>query len=441
VIEAVIVLSLCGTKSPGSAPAPPRRTSSAGRVAAVGLARDPLEGLAVILDAHQLAGALVTLLPMAVGPLELGAAGHRSPPKSVASIFRHRFNPLPCALRFVVDPFDHRLHEIWESPVDASRNTTGFLVINRVVGDVSVVDSAGETVRWGVQRRLEFIDFRLFWDGRFNRRDLAETFGISAQQASADIALYTERAPGNLAYDSTLKAYMRTPGYEPKVMHASAERYLLQLVAIENRWMRQEDTWFVNSPPIENIELLHKRTDAQVLLRVLQAINQNCELEIQYKSITGSPEPARVIAPHALFHAHGRWYVRAWSTEHKDFRDYNLFRIDKAADLAPSTADPALDFEWLHKTDLTLSPNPELSPSQQAAIEAEYEMDGGRLVVTMRLSQTFYLMTEHNLDVPPGTLSPGKQQLVLLNPEEVVNARATARKLSIDAIARASRSA
>lgn len=59
------------------------------------------------------------------------------------------------------------------------------------------MEEIGETVRWGVQRRLEFIDFRLFWDGRFNRRDLAETFGISAQQASSDIAQYTalERFP------------------------------------------------------------------------------------------------------------------------------------------------------------------------------------------------------------------------------------------------------
>ncbi len=304
-----------------------------------------------------------------------------------------------------------------------------------------MMEDTGGTVRWGVQRRLEFIDFRLFWDGRFNRRDLAETFGISAQQASADIALYTERAPGNLVYDSTLKAYLRAPTYEPKLMHASAERYLLQLVAIENRWMRQEDTWFDVRPPIENISLLRKRTDAQVLLRILDAINRHCQIEIKYKSITGSAEPRRVIAPHALFHAHGRWYVRAWSTEHRDFRDYNLFRIDQVGELQSCIADSSRDFEWFHETDLILAPNPDLSASQQAAIEAEYGMSNGRLVLTMRLSQTFYLMTEHNLDVTPGTLPPGKQQLVLLNRDEVVNARATARKLSIEAIERASRPA
>ena len=298
---------------------------------------------------------------------------------------------------------------------------------------------AGETVRWGVQRRLEFIDFRLFWDGRFNRRDLAETFGISAQQASADIAAYISRAPGNLSYDQAQKAYLRTSSYEPVLMNASAERYLLQLVAIENRWMRQEDTWFDSPPPIENVSLLRKRTDARILLHILDAINRHRLLEIQYKSITGSPEPRRIVAPHALFHAAGRWYVRAWSTEHSDFRDYNLFRIDQVSDIGAAGIDPTLDFEWMHKIDLILAPNPALSTTQQAALEAEYGMVQGKLIVTQRLSQTFYLMTEHNLDVGPDTLPPGKQQLVLRNRDEVVNARVTARKLSIDAIERASR--
>lgn len=295
-----------------------------------------------------------------------------------------------------------------------------------------------EAMRWGVRRRLEFIDFRLFWDGRFNRRDLADTFGISAQQASADIALYTAQAPANLSYDSHARTYVRTSAYRPTLMQASSERYLLQLVAIENRWMSKEDTWFDVPPPIENVSLLRKRTDSDILLRILDAINRGGQLEIGYKSITGSPEPTRLIAPHALFHAGGRWYVRAWSGEHRDFRDYNLFRIERAGAIEKSVANPALDYEWSHRIDLEIAPNPELSETQRAAVAMEYGMTEGRLLVTSRLSQSFYLMTENNLDVEPKVLVPGKQPLILLNRAEVVAARETARKLSTAAVARVS---
>ncbi len=300
-----------------------------------------------------------------------------------------------------------------------------------------MVDEQVVAVRWGVRRRLEFIDFRLFWDGRVNRRDLAETFGISSQQASADIAQYSAMAPHNLAYDGTTRAYVRSTNYRPSLMEASSERYLLQLVAIENRWMRKEDTWFDEPPPIENVALLRKRTDSAILLRILDAINRKGQLEIRYKSITGSPEPRRLIAPHALFHAVGRWYVRAWSAEHRDFRDYNLFRIDSAGAIGPTTADPALDYEWAHRIDLEIAPNPALDETQRAAVAMEYGMVEDQLMVTVRLSQTFYVMTEHNLDVEPGVLVAGKQQLILLNREEVVAARVAARKLSVAAIARA----
>ena len=53
-----------------------------------------------------------------------------------------------------------------------------------------------------------------------------------------------------------------------------------------------------------------------------------------------------------------------------------------------------------------------------------------------RLSVSFYLMSEHNLDVEPGILDPLKQQLVLENKDEVLQTRTVARKLSKDALKR-----
>jgi len=48
----------------------------------------------------------------------------------------------------------------------------------------------GETqgsVRWGIECRFEFIEFRLFWKGHVNRGDLMPVSGISINQASADL--------------------------------------------------------------------------------------------------------------------------------------------------------------------------------------------------------------------------------------------------------------
>ncbi|MEP0314376.1 WYL domain-containing protein [Hyphomonas sp.] len=295
----------------------------------------------------------------------------------------------------------------------------------------------GERLRWGVQRRLEFIDFRLFWDGRFNRSDLSATFAISAQQASSDIAQYEKITPANLRYDRAEKAYVRTDDFSPAFIGETIERYLLQLVAIENRWMRPEDTWFDAIPPVEVITLGRRPTDPTVLLRVLDAIGKRQEIDISYASLTGSVQPSRTIAPHALAHSAGRWYVRSWSRDHNDFRDYNLNRVAAVSDHRPATIDPTLDLEWVHKINLDIRPNPALSPERQAAVATEHGMTDGRLLRPCRLSLSFYLMSEYNLDVEPGVLKPEKQQIVLQNRDEVTQARALSRQMSIEALARA----
>jgi hypothetical protein len=295
----------------------------------------------------------------------------------------------------------------------------------------------GERLRWGLRRRLEFIDFRLFWDGRFNRKDMAETFGISPQQASADIAQYEKLAPNNLLYDRAEKAYRRPPDFAPAFIGETIERYLLQLVAIENRWMRQEDTWFDTMPSAEIVTLGRRPTDPHVLLRILDAIRNKLEIDVQYASLTGSADGGRSIAPHSLAHSAGRWYVRAWSREHNDFRDYNLNRISGVFGDRASVVDPNLDFEWVHKINLVIVPNPGLPPKHQTAVAAEHAMEEGRLVRPSRLSLSFYLMSDLNLDVPSGVLPPEKQQLVLQNHDEVVQARVAARQMSKEALARA----
>lgn len=299
-----------------------------------------------------------------------------------------------------------------------------------------MADEPGQSVKWGVQRRLEFIDFRLFWESRFNRKSLADVFGISAQQASADIAQYEQRAPQNLTYDRSQKAYIRTADFEPIFIAAASDRFLLQLVAIESKWMRQEDTWFDTLPPVEVVTLGRRPTDSRHLLRVLDAIRGRQEIKIDYQSMTGSPNTPRVIAPHALAHSAGRWYVRAWSHDHNDFRDYNINRIKRVGYLRSCPVDASLDFEWAHTINLVLVPNPDLSDARQEAVAAEYGMTKRRLLIPTRLSLSFYLMSEHNLDVSPGILRAEKQQLVLLNRAEVEQARSSARLLSIEALER-----
>lgn len=293
-----------------------------------------------------------------------------------------------------------------------------------------------QELKWGVRKRLEFIEFRLFWNGRLNRGDLAETFGISHQQASADFATYQKIAPSNVVYDNALKAYIRSPNFVAALIGDNSDRYLLQVVAIDSGWIQKEDTWFDQLPPVEVVTLPRKPVAPKTLLAVLDCIRERKKLEVDYRSMTGTSPSWRWIAPHAMSFNAGRWYVRAWSEEHNDFRDYSLLRIQQTGETADTPNRSMLDYEWTQRIDLVIAPNPELSEDRKRAIESEYGMANGEVLIPVRLSLSFYLMSEHNLDVLPDKLPAVKQQLVLKNRQDVEDARRLARLMSKEALKR-----
>ena len=77
-------------------------------------------------------------------------------------------------------------------------------------------------MRWGVEKRLEFIEFRLFWEGGINRADIIDQFGVSVPQASKDLTLYEKKAPGNLHYDKSAKRYRASDDFKPVFLEPNA---------------------------------------------------------------------------------------------------------------------------------------------------------------------------------------------------------------------------
>ena len=78
-----------------------------------------------------------------------------------------------------------------------------------------MVETEKADLRWGVEQRLEFIEFRLFWEGHVNRGDLMSAFGVSVNQASTDLNRYIGMAPDNMQYDKSARAYVRGAAFAP----------------------------------------------------------------------------------------------------------------------------------------------------------------------------------------------------------------------------------
>lgn len=282
-----------------------------------------------------------------------------------------------------------------------------------------VEDGASTELRWGVERRLEFIEFRLFWEGRINRADLTGFFGISQIQASTDMARYDEVAPGNAAYDRSVKCFVRGSTFTPRIFKPDAARYLNQLRSIVDGVLGPAETWLAQIPAFDAVPIPRREVDASKLLGLLDAIHSKSAVNVRYQSMS-RPEPKwRWITPHALGFDGFRWHVRAYCHLDKVFKDFLISRILGIKQAKPDGVDPAADRAWQTITTLRLAPHPALTDGQKRVVELDYGMVNGELAITTRVAFIYYLMKRLGLDIDPDIRRPQDQHIILLNKPEI----------------------
>jgi hypothetical protein len=274
------------------------------------------------------------------------------------------------------------------------------------------------SVRWSQVRRLHFIDFRLQWEGKINRKDVTTFFNISVPQASADIARYIELAPQNLEYDKSSRSYIALPSFVPQFDTTGPRQYLSQLLALERNVLAGDQVFLSFQPPVASIPLPSRAIEPNVLALMVRAIANKAMLEIRYQSITRDEEQARAISPHAFGYDGVRWHVRAYCHLRQGFRDFVFGRILSAGAMKPSSVDSMNDHDWHTSIDLVLVPDESLTPHQRRGVEIDYEMQDGRVTVSCRRAMLFYTLRTLNFE-SDGAPRNGERQLVIANLAEI----------------------
>jgi hypothetical protein len=279
-------------------------------------------------------------------------------------------------------------------------------------------------MRWSVGRRLEFIDFRLYWEGRINRKDLTEFFDISVPQASSDLKTYQEKAPKNIEYDKSGKFYFATPNFKPLFKTADSSHYFAQLRLIFNKVLKEEESFLGQVPSFGSIPSVARVVDPEILRKILQAINSKMSMEINYQSMSRDQPIWRKIAPHTLAYDGFRWHIRAYCYIHHDFRDFLLVRIQELRDSQPVVIDSSADICWHNYIEVKIQPHPGLSKAQKKMIERDYGMENGVGTIKVRAALYFYLEKHLGLDEGCASRPAREQQIILVNRDEIKKMRA-----------------
>lgn len=271
---------------------------------------------------------------------------------------------------------------------------------------------------WGQERRLQFIDFRLRWEGRVNRGDLTRFFEISIPQASADLARYLDRAPENARYDATAKAYLPTDQFKPISERSSSARYLTDLLSRHHHDLEQGGSFVGWAPPLASIPRVGRHLDSDILAEVVRAVRDRRALTIAYQSMSRPQPRARDVSVHALAFDGSRWHARAYCHLEQGFRDFVVARVLSATTSDAAYVDAQADAHWHRLLAVELIANPRLSVERRRLIEQDFDMYEGVRLIPCRQAMLYYSLRALRLDEPEST-APEAQQVVARNLEQL----------------------
>ena len=264
------------------------------------------------------------------------------------------------------------------------------------------------------QERLAYIDFRLYFLGLVSRSDLIERFGLKEAAATRDLALYKEKAPKNLIYDTKAKIYKVNKPFKPlfeypadKVLSTLSKGFGGEIISVNQGLINTETPSQLNKP------------DVGILSEITRAIHLNKAVKMTYCSMS-SGEKIREMVPFCLVDNGLRWHVRAYDRLNNRFSDFVLTRIKKSKMLDKSIVDDVeckeADIQWNRIVELEIIPQPELGAKQKGAIEMDYGMIDGVLKINLRAAVAGYLLRRWNVDCSEkGTLKGYEYHLWLRN--------------------------
>lgn len=282
-------------------------------------------------------------------------------------------------------------------------------------------------MRWSTKKRIEFIETRLFWEGKISRKDLIEYFDISIPQATKDIKAYTNIAPNNIQYDNSAKHYIACEEFNPALIVPESEVYLTRLLSSDFK----SDYFFCGSmPSFYRIPCIQRKIVPSVLKYILKNIRKKSAIYIEYQSMSGHGSTWRWICPHAIGFDGFRWHTRAFCYKDKTYKDFNIGRILNTGKAQPNSLDHTNDFEWFNDISFKIIPHNKLTNGQRECIELDYGMIDGTLEFEVKAAFVFYMLKRLRLDKGHEKRPAKEQQIVLINGKEIFTQLQMLQKMS-----------
>lgn len=273
------------------------------------------------------------------------------------------------------------------------------------------------SLAWDTLARYRLIEILALWEGRVVASQIGEAFGIGRQQAQKVLRRYREAAPDNLAYDESRKGFLPTEAFAPAFTRGRVEEYL-HLIEAHRQLASPFAGLGFGAANTEALPMPSRVVSPRVVRELVKAARDAQRLEVTYTSFTSPVGEDRIIVPHTLVFAAGRWHVRAFCEKHRDYRDFVLGRFrgvpEPCGDMLGENGIDE-DSAWNTKVEVRLIPDRRLPSRERALIAADYGMEEEELVLSCRGPLVLYALRELGVNPHHVETEPRAQQVEIAN--------------------------
>ncbi|WP_143870137.1 WYL domain-containing protein [Catenovulum sediminis] len=158
-----------------------------------------------------------------------------------------------------------------------------------------------------------------------------------------------------------------------------------------------------------------------VLTHLTRAVANKKAVKINYCAASRASETVEIV-PHSFVDNGIRWHIRSYDKTNKRFWDFVIGRIESITESSSEvTIDESMqsDHQWNRMVRLELIAHPNIENlHNKKAIEFEYGMEEGRLIIQVRAAVAGYWLRMWNVDSSlDHSLEEKSFQLCLNNPE------------------------
>jgi predicted DNA-binding transcriptional regulator YafY len=270
---------------------------------------------------------------------------------------------------------------------------------------------------WDTLARYRLIEILALWEGRVVASQIGEAFGIGRQQAQKVLRRYRDLAPDNLTYDESRKGFLPTDQFEPSFTQGRVEEYL-HLLGAHQQLASPFTGLGIGAANTEALPMPSRVVSPEVVRELVRAARATQRLEVTYASFSSPEGEDRIIVPHTLVFAAGRWHVRSFCEKHLGYRDFVLSRFRSV----PEPCGDMLgkhglteDAAWHARVEVRLIPDRRLPPQERALIAADYGMQDGELILSCRGPLVLYALRELGVNPHHVETEPRAQQVEIAN--------------------------